>query len=349
MNKRNQDDSSIIITGVTSALGMSAKEHARRGRIHVLILAANPRAMDPLQLDVERREIDAAIRGAEHRDQFDLRSHSAVQVGDLQEHLLRYRPAIVHFSGHGSSRGEIILEDAAGEAHAVPVGALAQLFRAFKNDIRCVVLNACYTASQAQEISLHVGCVVGMSRAIHDVAALRFAVAFYRALAYGQPIRTAFELACVEIRLHDLGEENTPKLLCRNEAASLVTFADSAQVAAEGVTVPHEEPTTRRRRISFSLSIGSVALTISLALAWGVFIEALGPQTSTVDAAIGSSSLDGGVDAASVDAASVDAASPSDGGNDAEEFMPDGTTDSRTLDGRCPDDMTPVARGCARY
>jgi hypothetical protein len=150
-----------------------------------------------------------------------------VRTGDLQEHLLRYRPTIVHFSGHGSPAGQIVLEDPGGRAKPVAAQALGQLFNALKDDnpaddIRCVVLNACFSAAQAQSIADAVGCVVGMTRAASDEAAMAFSGALYRALGYCKSVQQAFNLACAEMGF--LGEPETPRLLTANVDAARLKF-----------------------------------------------------------------------------------------------------------------------------
>lgn len=181
--------------------------------ISLLFLAANPSDTVRLRLDEEVRAIDAAMRQGAFRDRFDLRSHWAVRVEDLHELLLRYRPAIVHFSGHGSQAGEIILQDAQGRSAPVPAAALSHLFGIFKDDVRCVVLNACYSAQQAAAIGEQIDCGVGMSDAIPDKAALHFAVAFYRALAYGRMVETAFELGLSQLRMEGDGAPGSARHL----------------------------------------------------------------------------------------------------------------------------------------
>jgi len=185
-------------------------------KIQILFLAANPVDTDPLRIDEEIRTIDRALREAAFRDRFKLEQQWAVRVQDLQMHLLRYKPHIVHFSGHGSSVSEIILEDISGKSQTVPANALSQLFRVLKDNIRCVVLNACYSESQAQAIAEHIDCVVGMSKEIGDIAAINFAASFYQALGYGRNIEEAFELGRNQINLENLDEENIPQLLCKN-------------------------------------------------------------------------------------------------------------------------------------
>ena len=65
------------------------------------------------------RALDEALRGAEYRERFELVQHWAVRVSDLQACLLRHKPQIVHFSGHGSAAGQIMLEDEQGVSQAV--------------------------------------------------------------------------------------------------------------------------------------------------------------------------------------------------------------------------------------
>jgi hypothetical protein len=181
--------------------------------IKILFLAANPLDTPPLRLDEEMRTIDTKIRQAEFRDLFQIEQHWAVRVPDLQGLILRHKPNIVHFSGHGSVRSEIVLKDDAGRSRPVSVEALSRLFSLLAGNIRCVVLNGCYTQAQAQAIAEHIDCVIGMSKAIGDSAAIVFAGSFYQALGYGRSIKTAFELARNEIDLGSLREEDTPRLL----------------------------------------------------------------------------------------------------------------------------------------
>lgn len=181
--------------------------------ITILFLAANPSDTIPLRLDEEIRTIDERLRRTEFRDIFEIKQHWAVRVADLQECFLRHRPNIVHFSGHGSKSSEIILQDNSSKSQPVLDRTLSNLFSILKDDIRCVVLNACYSEKQAHAIAEHIECVVGMSQAITDSAALSFASSFYQALGYGRSIKTAFDLGCGQIDMEGLGEHETPKLL----------------------------------------------------------------------------------------------------------------------------------------
>ena len=216
----------IIVTGdgnTISPPAAPAEQPAPAAPLTLLFLAANPGDTDRLRLDEEARAVDAAIRQAPLRDRFDLRSHWAVQVDDLQELLLRYQPAIVHFSGHGSPAGAIMLTDAQRGYAPVAAKTLAALFGALQADVRLVVLNACHSAQQATAIAAHVDCVVGTPDAMTDGGASRFAAALYRALAYGQSVAAAFELGLAELALHGEPEPLRPQLYGKADPA-LVRF-----------------------------------------------------------------------------------------------------------------------------
>lgn len=193
-------------------------------KIKILFLAANPQDISRLRLDEEMRAIDTAIRQADYRDRYIIQSHWAVRVEDLQELFLRHQPDIVHFSGHGTAASEIILQDAAGQSVPVPSAALSDLFRLFKENISCVVLNACYSIGQAQAIAQHIPVVIGMSDAIVDDASINFAAAFYRALGYGRPVKSAFELGCNQIELTGLAEAEKPQLVTQRADPDQLTI-----------------------------------------------------------------------------------------------------------------------------
>ena len=217
--------------GLVQRLDDASDSEIKDGRlpvIKILFLAANPVDVPRLRLDAEARAIDRALRRAEFRDRFDIRQHWAVRATDLQECLLRHKPDVVHFSGHGSATSEIVLEDNLGNRHPVSVRALSRLFSVLKDNVRCVVLNACYSEPQARAIAEEIDCVVGMSGSIGDSAAISFSAAFYQALGFGRNLKTAFDLGCLQVDLENLDEQDVPKLLalrCSPETVVLVSGA----------------------------------------------------------------------------------------------------------------------------
>lgn len=185
----------------------------------ILFLAANPvDVVTRLRIDEEIREIGRKIRMGTFRDQLELVSEWAVRAGDLQEALLRHRPDIVHFSGHCSLTSGIILEDEAGNRKVVNRKALCDLFKILKDNVRVVVLNACYAKEQAQALTRTIDFTIGMSAAIEDRASIVFAAYFYQSLAFGRSVKEAFDLAVNELGLEGLSVAQVPELLVREGA-----------------------------------------------------------------------------------------------------------------------------------
>src|SRR4051812_43215152 len=184
-------------------------------KVKVLFLAATPAGSQPLKLDEEIRQITAKVRAAEYRDSLELVSRWAVRPDDLMQALLEVKPHVVHFSGHGSPAAELILLDDRGDPKPVGQEALVHLFRTLKDNVRVVVLNACYSRTQAEAIAKTIDCTVGMNRPIGDAAAIVFAASFYRALGFGRSVKEAFELGNAALLLEGIPEDLTPELLTR--------------------------------------------------------------------------------------------------------------------------------------
>lgn len=184
-------------------------------KIKALFLSANPMGTSPLALTKEMRQIGEKVYASEHREQIELISSWATRPDDLLQALNRFRPQIVHFSGHGSKAGELLLEDSEGLPRTISVSALKAVFKTMKDNIRLVVLNACYSKTQAEAILQEIECVVGMNNAISDEAAITFAASFYRALGFGRSIKEAFEQGQTALLLEGIPEEQTPELLVR--------------------------------------------------------------------------------------------------------------------------------------
>lgn len=181
----------------------------------ILFLAANPTGTTQLALDEECRHIIEKIRATDHRDSLELITRWAVRPEDLLQHLNEHRPHIVHFSGHGTPTEEIVLLDKNRNPQSVPAPALRQLFTTLKDNIRVVLLNACFSKSQALSITEVVDCAIGMNKAIGDDAAISFAAAFYQAIGFGRSVKVAFESGRTALMLAGIPEENTPELLCK--------------------------------------------------------------------------------------------------------------------------------------
>jgi RNA polymerase sigma factor (sigma-70 family) len=199
--------------------------------VTISFFAANPASSSRLALDAEVRDIERKIQLSSCRIPIRLRTHWAVQPDDLLQALNQDRPTVVHFSGHGTGDEGIVMHGIDGDAASVGAPALARLFRTMKDDIRVVVLNACYSEAQARPIAKIIDCVVGMKSSIGDVAARAFSAAFYGALGHGKSVSNAFDQGCAAIHLLNLRDEDTPELLVRDGVMATNIYLGGHDVA----------------------------------------------------------------------------------------------------------------------
>ncbi len=212
-------------------------------KVKILFLAANPvDVRSRLRLDEEIREIDEKISRGTLRNMVELASEWAVRTSDLQRVLLKHRPDIVHFSGHGRESEEIVVEDQNGHSKGVSPEALTDLFGILRDNIRIVVLNACYAEEQARSLSRNIDCTIGMSTAIGDNAAIIFSAHFYQSLAFGRSVKEAFQLAVNQIRLEGVDGADIPRLLPRDGLDADGLFIINQPCGAETTESEREGP-----------------------------------------------------------------------------------------------------------
>jgi hypothetical protein len=167
------------------------------------------------------REIQSALERSRHREEFELIPRLAVRIDDLRRALLDHHHKLYIFLVMGMGTDGIALEDNCGHAQLVSTESLSNLFKLFKDTVECVLLNACYSETQAEAIYQHINCVIGMKRAITDKAAIHFSKAFYDTLGAGRSYEEAFDFGCNNIDLNSIPESLTPKSRIRNKSKTL--------------------------------------------------------------------------------------------------------------------------------
>jgi hypothetical protein len=196
-------------------------------KVRILFLSANPWTTSRILVDEEAREIFERIQEGPYRDRFELYNHTAIRPIDLQKLLLKYRPQIVHFSGHGSKHHRIIFGGTHGRGKTVDQQGLANVFALYNNHVRLVLLNACFTKAQARSISEVINYSIGTGMGIGDKVGVAFAGAFYRALGFGKSVRDAFDSARAELALTKIPRSRGIELFVRNGISEKDKFPQS--------------------------------------------------------------------------------------------------------------------------
>lgn len=198
------------------AMQQQQQQQPQSAEIKILFMGANPTDATRLALDREVKEIGSRIDYAQQRARLPLVQEHAVPLEELQQILLRHKPAILHFSGHGTKDGKLVFLSRSGTGAAAPPQAIAKLFAFFaKKGLRCVILNACFAREQARLIAEHVECVIGIEDEIKDESAIRFTAGFYAGLAGGETVQEAFEMGQLQIDLCDQPHADRLHLLCK--------------------------------------------------------------------------------------------------------------------------------------
>ncbi len=180
----------------------------RPGPLRVLYTACQPRGSTVLDYETEEValiRILSRVGGADQRVAYygcDLGSFE-----ELQEFVDRYRPHVVHLTGHADvheEKGVFMFEDERGNADLVTAEKLA-LDCLANPDVQCVFVSGC-KSGQAPNVDavggicqtlVHydVPLAVGWSASIADRIAISFAQRFYQVLGAGQPVDRALAQA----------------------------------------------------------------------------------------------------------------------------------------------------------
>jgi Effector-associated domain 11 len=182
----------------------------------ILFMGANPPGTSQLQLEVEHSRIVTKLEG-----KFRFPTAKFVSASDIPELIIKNRPNMLHFSGHGKDpkASDSSSSGARGIGYPMPknyekTGGIV----VFDNDMRglkivendvleyifdmainqlgipleVVVFNSCHSESQAKVLGKHIPYVIGTARAIQDDIAIAFATGFYFGIANGLAIEKAF-------------------------------------------------------------------------------------------------------------------------------------------------------------
>lgn len=195
-------------------------------RLRIALLVTNPERYGPLQTGVEARYIDEGIRLAGRAHEVDLEPFLAPTLDTLLDALNRYRPHILHFSGHGGGRALLFDNDRAGAdgGTVLDYDMVARVISATALKPRLLVLAACDTVEGADQFLEWVPAVIAMSDSIEDEAMCEFSRRFYRSLSAGVSVENSLEHAKMLLEHKNYPDALLPQLIAKDEKARKQVF-----------------------------------------------------------------------------------------------------------------------------
>lgn len=211
--ERSVFESRLAVTERNVSHALRQLPSPKAEKLRVLILGAS--SDGDLRVGREQKRIRAAVDSALHRDQIELDVRPAATTADLLDGITRFRPHVVHFSGH-SNTDLIVFEDERDEPHngvIVTAHAFARAIKATDQPPLLVVLNSCKSAAQTDSLVADVvPFAIGMADSIDDGDAINYAAQFYAAVANGQSINSAHLSGQAALELAGLGGAELPTL-----------------------------------------------------------------------------------------------------------------------------------------
>ncbi|NEO46011.1 MAG: CHAT domain-containing protein [Moorea sp. SIO4A3] len=181
-------------------------------KMRIALVVSAPTDLNPVAYE----EVQAAIEtlAQEQPEQVELLPVVNPASGSAIDKVLRKKPHIFHFIGHGRFRnenGEIALVDQIGEARWISANEFSDLFNRHRPGI--IMLQACQGAMESTSkpsvglaskvVQQIIPVLVAMQYPVSNSTASRFACHFYKQLAQGKPADIAVQEGRREISLHD--------------------------------------------------------------------------------------------------------------------------------------------------
>ena len=172
----------------------------------------------------EGTEIQQTLDG--QRDKFQFIHRLGITKDHFLDDLERYRPNILHFSGHGTEYSSLVFQD----GDELSSEQLEKTFQSLPFKISVVFLNACYSKHQARSISKYVDYIIGMKKPVSDEAAIIFSSKFYKSLLKNINYKEAYNDAIAYLSYYLESESSIPKLIIHMDSILLVKYLNQQQL-----------------------------------------------------------------------------------------------------------------------
>ena len=196
--------------------------------LRIAYLITNPELGAALNTVQEAKQVIKAINSSALAEKIELRPLLAPSFDDLIDLLNRFKPHVVHFSGHGGDESLLFDNENIGDVGGTSLDfdTIRELLDAVHFKPKGLVLMACDTVSGASKFLDHTDFVVAMSDSIDDNAASDFSVRFYKSVGDGVALDKAVKQGKVSIKAKGYKDSELPTLIVKRsdvETSPLIT------------------------------------------------------------------------------------------------------------------------------
>lgn len=171
----------------------------------ILFICSNPNSTSKIDFDKETKEIRQMLR--KFKDDFEITEVYNATNAILLKEIITEKPDILHISCHAignrpigsrsigrpiEEQEGIILTNENNDIDLIPFDIIANQIRLFKDNMKCVVINACYTEPLALLVSTFIPYTIGHRTALGNDSVIDFARYFYEGLAFNKNIEEAY-------------------------------------------------------------------------------------------------------------------------------------------------------------
>ncbi len=162
----------------------------------ILFIAANPETSSAAEIAwmKEYKAMDTILTNGRLHNRVELKPSFNTTPQEFLDYTQGNNIWLLHFCGHGTKDGKMILQDFKDEAFVVRnrdflnvVGDIAGL--------QCIFLNACNSHTLAEETQEIIDYSIGFDGIVHNEDAIQFVKNFYESLGKVETIPMAFRLA----------------------------------------------------------------------------------------------------------------------------------------------------------
>ena len=171
----------------------------KRKKLTILFLGLDIKDMEILKSNEEFQLIYDIIEESEYKDYIQIIPALSIKRNQLRSKILKYRPQVLHFVGHGIEKiGTIFPGDNLDTDSNTLEFDLISTIEKYSNFIKLVVFNTCYTGDLAKKLKNVIDISIGVNETVDDDGAISFTRGFYRVFCNGENIYDSFEKGITE-------------------------------------------------------------------------------------------------------------------------------------------------------